>query len=363
MRNRKRRSAARLETSFQSICSNFDAGAGFDALRDSISFAVQFLNRSMKKCFVITCAIFCAGCSVSSSQTPATAPAKPALPPLQFIGAWGTKGTEPGQLARPAVIAADNLGDVYIVDAGSPTPYIDKFTHDGHPLMSFTPAIPLLDPCGLTVDSGGAIYVFECRSGSLSIYFPNGDFLRRMAATFRTLHGNPPTGVAVDGDGHIYVAQASPARFARFTAMGAAMPAIPLADPKAASVLSSVSSLTGGPDGNIYAADASEHRVARISTDGALVNAWQSQPASASSAADEIAFIGATGKYVVLLAGQNSAPVVHVWTLDGQEKFAGPLPDNSAASVTISAMAVAPNGEVFLLDRAASRVFCYKINL
>jgi DNA-binding beta-propeller fold protein YncE len=317
----------------------------------------------MKSVSIIICAIFCAGCSVSSSQTPATAPAKPAFPPVQFVGAWGTKGTEPGQLARPAAIAADSLGDVYIVDAGSPTPYIDKFTHDGHPLMSFTPSMPLLDPCGLTVDSGGAVYVFECRSGSLSIYFPNGDFLRRIAAPFRTLHGNPPTGVAVDGDGHIYVAQASPARFARFTDTGAAMPAIPLADPKAANILSSVSSLAAGPDGNIYAAAASQHRIARFSTDGALANAWQSQPPSASPANDEINFIGVTTKYVVLLAGQNSAPVLHVWTLDGQEKFAGPLPDNSAASATISAMAVAPNGEIFLLDRAASRVFCYKMNL
>ncbi len=141
------------------------------------------------------------------------------------------------------------------------------------------------------------------------------------------------------------------------------MPAIPLADPKAANAFSSVSSLAAGPDGNIYAADASATSHRTILNRWRAGNRWQSQPPSASPANDEINFIGVTAKYVVLLAGQNSAPVLHVWTLDGQEKFAGPLPDNSAASATISAMAVAPNGEIFLLDRAASRVFCYKINL
>jgi hypothetical protein len=214
------------------------------------------------------------------------------------------------------------------------------------------------------VDSGGAIYVFECRTGSLSIYFPNGDFLRRIAAAFHTIHGNPPTGVAVDGDGHICVAQANPQRFARFTPQGAMMSAIPLADPKSASVLNQVSSIASGPDGGVYVADASQHRIARFSSDAALLNAWQWTPPAASlTTENEIAFIGATEKHVVLIAGQNSAPTLHVWTLEGQEKFTGALPQDSTASATISAIAVSPAGQIFILDRANSRVFCYKINL
>lgn len=326
---------------------------------------MNFLKTSAASIFATLCAVFCVGCSVSSSQTPGAAAAKASPPPVEFVGAWGTKGSEPGQLARPRSMATDSLGNVYIVDAGAPTPYIDKFTRDGHPLMSFTPAMSLLDPCGLTVDSGGAIYVFECRSGSLSIYFPNGDFLRRITGAFRMIHGNPPTGVAVDGDGHIYVAEAQPPRLARFTSSGAPLAAIPVADPKAASVLTSVASLATGPDGDIYGVDASQHRLARFSSDAALVNAWQWTAASPSAAADEFSLVGATQKYVVLLAGEKSASVLHVWTLDGQEKFAGPLPASSAgsASSAVSAMAVSPGGEIFLLDSAASRILCYKLNL
>jgi hypothetical protein len=223
--------------------------------------------------------------------------------------------------------------------------------------------MPLLDPCGLAVDSGGAIYVFECRTGSASLYFPNGDFLRRITTAFRMIRANPPAGVAVDGDGHIYVAESHPPRLARFTSLGRQMTAIPVADPKASSALTNVSSLAGGSDGNIYAADSSQHRLARFSIDAELLNSWQWPSASTAAAADDLAFVGASDKYAVLLEGPRSAPVLHVWTLGGQEKFAGRLPGAQIEGAAISAMAVSRSSEIFILDSAASRVFCYEINL
>ncbi len=141
------------------------------------------------------------------------------------------------------------------------------------------------------------------------------------------------------------------------------MSAIPLADPNGASVLNSVTSLSGGADGDIYASDVSQRRVARFSSDAALVNSWEWNEPTASPAPDEIAWIGATEKYVVLLAGQKSVPTLHVWALTGEENLRVHCQWIPRRAPTFSAMAVSPTGQIFILDCANSRVYCYKINL
>jgi hypothetical protein len=111
------------------------------------------------------------GCAHPNMQAEAQSEG-PAPPSLQYIGAWGSKGADPGQLDKPAGIAVDALGNSYVTDVGSH--FIHKFGPRGTPLLTFQDA-QLNHPQSITVDSGGAMYVTDPVRASVFVFLPNGD--------------------------------------------------------------------------------------------------------------------------------------------------------------------------------------------
>ena len=122
------------------------------------------------------CMIAIAGCSGGIAETQA----KSQLPAVQYVGAWGVKGDQPGQLKDPRGIATDSFGDVYIADAGNQ--FIEKFDPQGKPLLSFQEDA-LKQPQSIAVDSGGGIYVTDPVRSSVFVFFPEGDRYRELRLT------------------------------------------------------------------------------------------------------------------------------------------------------------------------------------
>jgi DNA-binding beta-propeller fold protein YncE len=89
----------------------------------------------------------------------------------QYLTAWGAQGPNPGQFDAPAAVAVGGLGNVFVADRGNKR--IEKFSPSGHLLAVWPVFIPRqpCDPCcclpgnpgaagpyALTVDPAGNIY-------------------------------------------------------------------------------------------------------------------------------------------------------------------------------------------------------------
>ena len=158
-----------------------------------------------------------------------------------FLSKWGTSGFGQGELNMPWGIDVDTNGNVYIADWGNDR--IQKFTPDGKFLKQFGESGSgkgqLNRPAGVAVDKDGVVYVADWLNNRLQVFGPDGNF-----ATMKTgdatiskwgkdkLDANPemwgererapelerekdfwvPTGVTVDDDYNVFVADTGRAR-------------------------------------------------------------------------------------------------------------------------------------------------------
>ncbi|MFZ0820813.1 MAG: hypothetical protein WAM91_12145 [Candidatus Acidiferrales bacterium] len=335
--------------------------------------------------FALALTLFSSGCSTSAKDS--VVHAKPAPPPIEFLGAWGAKGVGPGMLSDPRAIAADAFGEVYIVDAGSPSHFIQKFTRDGHPLFSFQPLAPIHNPCASAIDLGGAIYSLECGPGALYIFKPEGDLLRAIRGGL----GAParPSSVTIGNDGRIYIAESHSKRVLRYTSHGSFIgawgakvptPAVQKTSQKGAhqpahQVVQQPAVQTTGfhadqiassLDGTLFVCDSDRGWVARISAAGIVEKEW-TVPSSIAGQSGAVGrcYLAVTKTSVIVLNGPSFAYVLHIFSYDGQEKLTKPLQDldPSLVNVTSAGIAAMQDGEIFILDSAVPRVLHFRLNM
>ncbi len=306
-------------------------------------------------------ALASAGCARGPSPA-AAAPAQP--PPLEFVGAWGTRGTDPGQLDVPIGVATDALGRVYVADAG--TSSIEKFTATGGPLLSFGDAW-LEKAQGIAVDRGGGIYVAE--GNRVQVFWPEGD---RLHVTYGGLLG--ATGVAVDSDGTYYVSDSKVCRVTAFTARGRMLRTWGRRG-TADGEFTDPSGVAIGPDGFVYVADDGGARVQKFTTDGVFVSSFGQVDTSGNALGSRDAVGLAVSARDIFLVGGGVDPL-RVWSLDGHEvqidpaaltAAAAPASGADAAQAPAKLRAVAvnidPGGDLLLLDAASDRVLRFHLHL
>lgn len=125
-------------------------------------------------------------------------------PDGQWLGKWGTKGNQPGQLDGPAGLAFDQDNNLLIVD--SKNHRIQKFTPEGQFLTAWghqgNQPGQLNLPWGICTDHHGNIYIADWGNDRIQKFTPNGQYLQQYGQN----HLSRPTGVSVDQDGLIYIA-------------------------------------------------------------------------------------------------------------------------------------------------------------
>jgi hypothetical protein len=302
-----------------------------------------------------SCSAIFARCSGSTTKA---FQAKPTPPPIEFLGAWGTKGIGPGVLDDPRSIAVDDFAAVFIADLGKPDRFIHKFTRGGHPRQSFTPLVKFQDPCAATVDHSGLIYILECSTGVLYTFLQDDTAQHSM----HTVPGKQkPVSFSVTDDGRIYVASHdSPVmvfnpRGGKIGPLGKSLKeGLVFAD-----------QVVAAPDNTIYAVRCAQPFVEQLASDSSTVNQWVRNTGVSGAAENDTCFLAATQKYIALLANVPSAPELRIFAVsEKHEKLSKPLAeiDPSLTNLNIKGMAATSDGELLILDAAVPRVLRFRLN-
>lgn len=315
------------------------------------------------------------GCSSNHPQTEtAAAAAPPQLPAIEFAGAWGVRGDQPGQLEQPVGLAADTAGRIYIADRS--TGFVQKFEAGGTNLLTFEDAAAR-EASAIAVDSGGGIYVANARAGQISVFFPEGDLLRVFHITpQRELEG--PYGFSVGADGRLFVPDPTGAKVEVLTSRGrlektwnvAAAMGLPREQVRPGIAVAG--------DGFVFVGDARTGRIVKLTGDGEPSPSWH------QAAADGVPLLALTVSPKYLFALRSGSPRLQVWTLNGASRLSDDLggrlsavpPDGVAADSKsreglsrgiplgmAPAMAVTPRGELFILDPSVPRVLHFRVHL
>ncbi|MBN2492093.1 MAG: NHL repeat-containing protein [Planctomycetes bacterium] len=107
----------------------------------------------------------------------------------------------------PAAIAVDGDGHLWVTDAGAPRFY--KVAPDGTVLLTITPGVtPMTFYGGVAVNRLGQVWVANHNDSHVYVYDTRGNAASFSPISVSTRHAGP-FGVAVDGQGHCWVAYRS----------------------------------------------------------------------------------------------------------------------------------------------------------
>ncbi|PKB65183.1 MAG: hypothetical protein BZY80_00790 [SAR202 cluster bacterium Io17-Chloro-G2] len=127
----------------------------------------------------------------------------------RFLAQWGEGGSMDGQLNRPSYIAFD--GDDNLLVADSLNHRVQRFTKDGRFLAKWgSPGKGpgLFDhPWGIALDGQGDVYVSDWRNDRIQKFNASGEFLAQIGEPGEGAGRlNRPAGLAIDPNGYINVA-------------------------------------------------------------------------------------------------------------------------------------------------------------
>jgi tripartite motif-containing protein 71 len=199
----------------------------------------------------------------------------------QFVTAWGHGGTDDGEFQWTLGVASGPDGRIYVSDNGRRD--IQAFDADGVFLMKFggdgTGEEPTLETYGgIVVDHDGTLLVANI-DDRVQRFAPDGTLVAEWgSAGFREGQFSTPYDVAVDGRGRVYVTDHNNHRVQVFAADGTFLAtwgrhgAIPLGSPQPGEFNSPVGVAVDG-DGNVYVGEFGNDRVQAFRLIGPLAPA------------------------------------------------------------------------------------------
>ena len=201
------------------------------------------------------------------------------------------------QLASPRGVAVDGAGNLYIADTSNhrvrkvdatgtiTTIAGTRFSGDGGPASQ----AQLRNPAAVAVDGAGNLYIADTNSHSVRKVDATGT-ITTVAGTGESGHSgdggpaaeaqlNSPWGVAVDGAGNLYIAEASTSRIRKVDATGTITTIAGIrghrgfsgdGGPAAEAQLASPRGVAVDGAGNLYIADTSNHSIRKVDATGTI---------------------------------------------------------------------------------------------
>jgi DNA-binding beta-propeller fold protein YncE len=194
----------------------------------------------------------------------------------KLLAAWGTKGTQPGEIHGASDITVDSHGNLYVADEFNNR--IDKFSPDGTFLASFgrygfNPG-ELYRPNSVAVDPHGIMYVADTYNDRIQKLSPTGKPLLVWGSPGPLpgqVHG--PGLIKLDAQGNVYVMEHVNKRIQRFSPDGKSLAIMegPGTGPRQ---MMNPQGITFDTQGSVYILDNALARVQKFSLAGKLLAVW-----------------------------------------------------------------------------------------
>jgi len=200
-----------------------------------------------------------------------------------LAGLPGTSGIVDGtgvtaRFNHPNGVAVDSTGNVYVADTSNDT--IRKITASGvvttlagtagvHGMTDGTGAAASFNtPQGIAVDTVGNVYVADTFNDAIRKITPAGEVTTLEGGSFGSADGtgtaakfNNPVGVAVDGAGNVFIADASNFAIRKITPAG-------VVTTLASVMFGTMTGITIDSSGNLYVADSSHNTIWKVTQAG-----------------------------------------------------------------------------------------------
>ena len=215
-------------------------------------------------------------------------------------------------------------------------------------------------PTGIAVDPNGNVLVADTGNGRIEKFSPNGIFVTSIGTRGKD-HGQlgEPNGIAVDRTGNIYVAEASNHRVQKLASDGTFIaewkgPDTGFYGPRRIAV---------GPDDSLYVVDQGRTRIVKFSPDGQVLATWGSVGSGDGQFNDHtsVAVDPATGK-VYVADPRNSR--IQVFDSNGKFLTKWSVPEwGQAVGMGYEDLAVdSQTGRLYASDAHINAVFVFDLN-
>ncbi len=201
-----------------------------------------------------------------------------------YQSSFGAEGSGNGQFKRPADIAIDAQGNIYVVDRENNR--IEKFDGTGNFIKAFgvegTGNGQFKQPVAIAIDPEGDVWVIDKGNFRVQEFTKEGAYKSQFGGSGS---GNgkffAPEGIAIDAKGNIWVTNSIlPSRIQKFNSKGEFVKVISTGGSGPGQV-SQPAGLDVDPEGNFWVADKNNNRVQEFNEAGEFVRQWQGTGAAA----------------------------------------------------------------------------------
>ena len=206
------------------------------------------------------------------------------------LAVWGGDGRGPGQFHRPAAVAVDADGNVYVADSGNDR--IQKLSPSGQPIAVWQYCLPGSNPCvpapghdpgqffdpeGIAIDGQGNVYVSEVSNNRIQKLDRDGKSMAIFGGPQSSAPGqfNSPFGLSLDRVGNLYVADLNNNRVQKLSPTGQPLTIFGSGTGAGPGQLVQPRGVAVDTAGNIYVSDTQNHRIEEFGPDGAFMTQWR----------------------------------------------------------------------------------------